>query len=353
MKKFRPNIELLEDLEFGIHSIAFTGDPAIEAIGFTLNKNSNSITKRVKFSTEKQYIIAPLLRVMDIYRFDDEEYYLELSYELNKALYVQLMKKMTLDTKISFNLEHTNKEIESSIVYLQFVEGQEEIEYIKAKYKYDAKIGDVMLVTHIPDYSVFSYLKEEGITGYSIEAAMQGIMVEMNKQKNKKVNMSKKFIIKKSKLSAEISEVKFDSIDYGQAVTVIDIDGNEIKDFTGDLVLLDENENPVSVSVEKGLITVIEGKTKEETLEEVKEDEKKEETLEDEKKEEVKEDEKLEGEFVSIEEFNSFKDQIIAKIAELETLISKKENEDDIDETIVDSTLARVNRINSILKFKQ
>jgi hypothetical protein len=183
MKKDLPKYKItIDDLysdgeDLGINLIANTSRPAIKKKGFSFSE-----VKKIKgvFADDLKYRISgPIMKRMDIYRYDDEsdeEYYVEF----DKVVINDLMTKfmMNLDNKKNnFNDEHTDKKSPCFLLYAWEEEDGDEI----------------WITTQFTDKEVYQEYVDAGKTGYSIEGFLGMKMSEfIDKQKNNKQKMNQK-----------------------------------------------------------------------------------------------------------------------------------------------------------------
>jgi hypothetical protein len=279
----------LDDLEIGISGIAYTSDPAVEELGLAFNKNS----EKILFSNDvKMRISGVLMKVKDIYRhsFDGDDYEIVFDYETNKRLNLQLQKKLpTLNTKSIFNVEHTETPINAYIINTIFIEGEEEVKYIKEKFNYDVTPGDVWINSQVEDIASYNYLTKTNKIGFSIEGIFQlsnYIETKIKNNKNMEKN-TKKLKFKVSKFSVIEGEEVIDSIIVHEdgGIELYDKEGALIEDWSGKLIYVDNEGNLQNIDAS------VSDDTKEEELsDEAKEDKVKEEELSDERVEKIEKD---------------------------------------------------------------
>lgn len=362
-----------EEFESGIDKIALTEDPAIEVMSMRFNKNEK---RKLKLSKDKNLIIGPaIIPDKPIYRRDgDFEYYVVFT----KDVVEKMVEKFNSEQReIKFNLEHNNeKEIKGFIKESWIIEDDK---FDKSKlYGFEnLPIGTWMISAKITDNDVWNYVvKNMDQVGFSIEGLMGIQLEEFNKQKNisispnididelidikldeyknknknktmKKVKKNKYFsnqVVLKRKfnkgkkrfeeeivISDELDVLIAEDLVEGTEIEIITDEGVIAPAEDGTYIIPDEE---IQIEVEEGvIINVEEVETIDEEFEEDKE--KEEEELEsDEDKEKVEEELEAEEGEVVVEESD---DELIEKIAELESRLEDVEKE--VEEVIEDNDL--------------
>lgn len=345
MRQVTIDIDVLKDMEIGLDAIAITSDPAIEVLGlhFKNNKKKGKFIreKRELFSSVSEQIIAgPIMMVKDIYRYseDDGEYEIIFDAPAIKALYNQFMSKLPFLNKQIFNEEHTDKKIKAFIQNSILIETEDDVEYIKKKYKQELPLGTAFIVCKIEDKSTFDYLVENNKLGFSVEGLfkLDEIIKESlrrmtiyqkykNKIRMKKSNFKKVHHLFKpkhrNKFTAMIDEIVVDGgvIEAGVAIEVIDESGEVIENWTGEVSVLDEASGEVvDIEVKNGEIESVSDESGEDVAiaeEDIELNDEKKEDEEEEKKEELN-DEVASIDIAAIETLlKSYLDQMIELIA--------------------------------------
>lgn len=327
IRKLKIDLKTLEDLEMGIYAFGFTDDPAMEKMAIALSKNKKSNLKlhtsarRRVFSSEKKMQVAGIVATTkDVYRYDDKsgsEYEIVFDYDTNKAIYNQFMKRIpTLGKKNLFNKEHVEDDLVNSyMASIMFIEGDEEIKFIKDKYKEEVEAGDIWLVAQFEDRKEYDSIVSENKLGFSLEGLFKledVIKEQLKKEKmtKKKLKFSKKLKFRKgsftcnSKFSAKPFAFEADSLEKGVDVIVYDEEGNVIENWTGEIVAYDvANGEEIEVTIlDDEIVNTEEAELSEDEEKEVEmesDEEKNEIKASDAKEEvedEVKKDVEMEGE---------------------------------------------------------
>ena len=151
-----------EDL--GISKIAFTKRPAIMTKGMAFSSD----IKPLYFSDDLKYrICAPAMIPMEIYRNDDEEYYVEFTVEEIEDIHSKFMSG--LNNKDLFNLEHNNDEIVPAYILEAWIVDEPKSDKAFTKFGIEVPKGTLMLTTQVTDKEYYKELVESGQTGFSIE----------------------------------------------------------------------------------------------------------------------------------------------------------------------------------------
>lgn len=364
MRKVTIDWSILDDLEIGLDGIAHTADPAIEVMGLNFSKKRGKFIeqKRELFSeTSEQIIAGPIMMVKDIYRYDSDmgEYEIVFDAPAIKALWTQLNAKLPFLNKGLFNDEHDNDKTINSFIYSGLlIESQEDIDYVKAKYKQDLPLGTAFIACKINKKETYDYLVKNNKLGFSVEGLfkLDDIVKQALKQqnvtiydeyKNKKIMRKNNFkkvnhVFKKknrNKFTDMIDEIAIDGgiIQPGVSVEVIDDAGEVIENWSGEVTVESQAGDPLDILIKDGeIVEVLDVDGEDATIatdEAVLVDEPKEEELSDEedKKEDKKEEELEEATApasVDIEAIlKKYLDQIIALLADKEAGDAPKEEE--------------------------
>lgn len=360
MRKVTIDWSILDDLEIGLDGIAHTSDPAIEVMGLNFSKKRGKFIeqKREYFSeTSEQIIAGPIMMVKDIYRYDSDmgEYEIVFDAPAIKALWTQLNAKLPFLNKGLFNDEHDNDKTINSFIYSGLlIETQDDIDYVKAKYKQDLPLGTAFIACKIIKKETYDYLVKNNKLGFSVEGLfkLDDIVKQALKQqnvtiydeyKNKKIMRKNNFkkvnhVFKKknrNKFTDMIDEIAIDGgiIQPGVSVEVIDDAGEVIENWSGEVTVESQAGDPLDISIKDGeIVEVLDVDGEDATIatdEAVLVDEPKEEELSD---EEDKKEEELEEATapasVDIEAIlKKYLDQIIALLADKEAGDAPKEEE--------------------------
>ena len=166
-----PVYKITTDEEYGdnlkIDMVAFTKRPAIKIKGMAFNEND---VKKLTFKDDvKQRIVAPYMIPMQIYRSDEEEYYVEFTIEEIDTLHSKFMRTLAEGGGQLFNDEHDAKKVVPAYVLHTWVVEDTYTDVAYTKYGIEVPKGTMMLTTQIVDKDMYDYLVEEDMLGYSIE----------------------------------------------------------------------------------------------------------------------------------------------------------------------------------------
>jgi len=150
-----------EDL--GIQQIAFTSNPAIKVRGLAFS----NVAKHF-FADELKYrVTAPAMIPMEIYRRDEEEYYVTFDEQTIEQIHVKFMKD--LSNRNVFNLEHDQeKEVPAYILEAWIVENPTQ-DKAYTTYGIEVPKGTLMLTAQVTDVDYYNTLVKNEQVGFSIE----------------------------------------------------------------------------------------------------------------------------------------------------------------------------------------
>jgi hypothetical protein len=268
-----------DDSSLGVDMIAFTNIPAIETKGFAFSKDTVS-AKRLFFSDiVKQRIVAPVM-IPDllIYREDKTGgFYVKFTAENIEKIHSKMMKDLSLGKPSLFNEMHnSNKPVPAYLLETWIVGENPKADKAWSEYEMEVPPGTLMAIAQITDKKYFSHLVDNGMTGFSIEGALN-IDVRLNKKKK----MSKSFKNHKrfsafSKIEQDVNTevtIVAEELVEGAEVVVIDETLSPNTSYTGEVT----TEAGKTISIEEGVISSIESEApakEEEVAMEVKEEEK-------------------------------------------------------------------------------
>jgi hypothetical protein len=229
----------------GVLEIANTANPAIMIKGIAL-----SDIKQMIFKDDLKYRIAsPVLIPSKIYRRDEttgEEYYVNVTPEIVEQMFVKFQKDRS--GKDVFNDEHDEaKRVPSYILETWLVETPKTDKSL-ITYGIECPEKTWFAVQQFTDKQAYFDCVDSGKIGFSIhgESALKFTKQEIIKP----INMSKK-----RKFVAQFTEavgtdsgeviVTADSIEVGQAVTVLDEDLQPIETFSGNVTIDDQ---PITIT---------------------------------------------------------------------------------------------------------
>jgi hypothetical protein len=229
----------------GVLEIANTANPAIMIKGIAL-----SDIKQMIFKDDLKYRIAsPVLIPSKIYRRDEttgEEYYVNVTPEIVEQMFVKFQKDRS--GKDVFNDEHDeSKRVPSYILETWLVETPKTDKSL-ITYGIECPEKTWFAVQQFTDKQAYFDCVDSGKIGFSIhgESALKFTKQEIIKP----INMSKK-----RKFVAQFTEaigtdtgeviVTADSIEVGQAVTVLDEDLQPIETFSGNVTIDDQ---PITIT---------------------------------------------------------------------------------------------------------
>jgi len=290
---------LLSNPESGIDEIAVVKRPAIEIEGYAFNKAEKieNILEKQYFNDEKMQIAGYFsLSDFEIYRIESDgyEYNLVFPKEVTRAMHEKMMSiKMADGFKINFEhrdpqslQEHAETleklgfkegDVPAYIYSIDYVETQEQKEFIKQKYgiEFPKQLGDAegsFMKIQLTNADYFKFLKENGIKSFSLEGFFSKIYEQLKSKfnKNQEEKMDKQLFRKPTKKGAKTLftiSVKKESfatieeilVDFPIGGNYSEIIGDEsYADFTGTEEWTDVNDGTVfDVTVENGLITEV------------------------------------------------------------------------------------------------
>jgi hypothetical protein len=195
MKSNLPKYKITIDSEYsdgedlGINEIAFTATPAIKMKGLAFSAETPK--KQVFADKVKMRLAAPAIIPMEIYRNDEEEYYVEFTEKEIEKIHQKFMKKLGTSKGSIFNLEHdTEQKVPAYIFETWLVENPEQD---KSFSTYGIKVpkGTMFVVAQLTDQEYFNKLIENEQTGFSVEGFLGLKLSEIinnKKQKEEKMN---------------------------------------------------------------------------------------------------------------------------------------------------------------------
>jgi hypothetical protein len=165
-----------EDL--GIEQIAFTSNPAIKVKGLAFS----NVAKHF-FADELKYrVTAPAMIPMEIYRRDEEEYYVTFDEETIEQIHVKFMRD--LQNRNVFNLEHDqNKGVPAYILEAWIVENPTQ-DKAYTTYGIEVPKGTLMLTAQVTDVDYYNTLVKNEQVGFSIEGFLGMKLSKHLKQNN-------------------------------------------------------------------------------------------------------------------------------------------------------------------------
>ena len=165
-----------EDL--GIEQIAFTSNPAIKVKGLAFS----NVAKHF-FADELKYrVTAPAMIPMEIYRRDEEEYYVTFDEETIEQIHVKFMRD--LQNRNVFNLEHDqNKGVPAYILEAWIVENPTQ-DKAYTTYGIEVPKGTLMLTAQVTDVDYYNTLVKNEQLGFSIEGFLGMKLSKHLKQNN-------------------------------------------------------------------------------------------------------------------------------------------------------------------------
>lgn len=229
----------------GVLEIANTANPAIMIKGIAL-----SDIKQMIFKDDLKYRIAsPVLIPSKIYRRDEttgEEYYVNVTPEIVEKMFVKFQRDRS--GKDVFNLEHDEAQRVPSYILETWLIETPKTDKSLVTYGIECPEKTWFAVQQFTDKQAYFDCVESGQIGFSIhgESALKFTKQEIIKP----INMSKK-----RKFVAQFTEaigtdtgeviVTADSIEVGQAVTVLDEDLQPIETFNGNVTIDDQ---PITIT---------------------------------------------------------------------------------------------------------
>jgi hypothetical protein len=273
-----------DDVDLGIELISNVKDPAIrvKGVAFT-NQNNEKVTKVLSFSVNKKQafaddtkyrISAPVMIPSDIYRNDEDgEYFMRFTKQDIEDISKKFMAN--LSPKRTFNLEHTDKMVDSFILEAFLVDDSHKQKMVKDSYGIDVPEGTFFVTQQFNNKEEYKRLVSNGQTGFSLEGFLgtylTGEKTRLNSHivdiKNKEQNMNKRkffgqkrVLQSKSKKAMEADNTVFiiaSKLSEEEKIEVIDdITADPLTDFTGEIEITDETGSATLI-VEEGVITEI------------------------------------------------------------------------------------------------
>jgi hypothetical protein len=197
MKKDLPKFKIsIDDIysedgqDLGIEKIAFTKTPAILVKGMAF---SSQEPKRIFFADNLKYrIAAPVMIPMEIYRNDEDEYYVQFTAEEIEKIHSKFMANMGKEV---FNLEHTQEIVPAYLLETILVDSEPKINMIKQEYGIDVPLGTSFCVAQVTNKEYYNELVANEQLGFSIEGFL-GMALNLNinnenKNKQKMENENK------------------------------------------------------------------------------------------------------------------------------------------------------------------
>lgn len=162
----------------GIEQIAFTSNPAIKVKGLAFS----NVAKHF-FADELKYrVTAPAMIPMEIYRKDEEEYYVTFDEQTIEQIHVKFMRD--LQNRNVFNLEHDqNKEVPAYILEAWIVENPTQ-DKAYTTYGIEVPKGTLMLTAQVTDVDYYNTLVKNEQVGFSIEGFLGMKLSKHLKQNN-------------------------------------------------------------------------------------------------------------------------------------------------------------------------
>jgi hypothetical protein len=229
----------------GVLEISNTANPATMIKGIAL-----SDIKQMIFKDNLKYRIAsPVLIPSKIYRRDEttgEEYYVNVTPEIVEKMFVKFQRDRS--GKDVFNLEHDEAQRVPSYILETWLIETPKTDKSLVTYGIECPEKTWFAVQQFTDKQAYFDCVESGQIGFSIhgESALKFTKQEIIKP----INMSKK-----RKFVAQFTEaigtdtgeviVTADSIEVGQAVTVLDEDLQPIETFSGNVTIDDQ---PITIT---------------------------------------------------------------------------------------------------------
>lgn len=170
--------EYSEGEDLGIEQIAFTSNPAIKVKGLAFS----NVAKHF-FADELKYrVTAPAMIPMEIYRKDEEEYYVTFDEQTIEQIHVKFMKD--LSNRNVFNLEHDQeKEVPAYILEAWIVENPTQDKAFTT-YGIEVPKGTLMLTAQVTDVDYYNTLVKNEQIGFSIEGFLGMKLSKHIKQNN-------------------------------------------------------------------------------------------------------------------------------------------------------------------------
>lgn len=292
--------EYQEDEVLGMDTISNVSNPAVQIVGVAFSN------QHYKFKSEvdemKLRIIAPVMVPGDVYRREEEEYYLRFDKEDIEVIAKDFMKNLNKFERV-FTDNHTDKPIDSYILEAFIVDSGGKQQMLIDDYNLDVPLGSFVVVQQFNNEEDFEKIVSEGKTGFSLEAYFGKYPIgEFNNLKQKS-KMKNKFLATERKLKTASKRKNFEEIAGNESLILI---ADELKegekvevmldpadgfedDFTGEVEVETLEGEEMILIIEDGIIDeVVEEDIIEEEKEEMNEDKEEEEMIEDKEEEDEK-----------------------------------------------------------------
>lgn len=372
-----------EDL--GINQIAFTSTPAIKVKGVAFNSQE---PKNQFFADKvKMRIAAPAIIPMEIYRADEEEYYVEFTEKEIDKIHQKFMKKISSNKNAVFNLEHNANETVPAYIFEAWLVENPELDKSFSSYGIKVPKGTLFVVAQVTDKEYYNQLVANEQTGFSIEGFLGLSLSEIINKKQIETKMNeltlpdgehtigeKIYVVKEGKVTevkdvvkeemsedtTSTGETKVEMADYTNEIDTRLVDGTEVRVITkgeaisvGDMVLVKVGEGYKEApegkhELEGGLVIYTDA---EGNINEI-------ETKQTEERDETELAEEVVSEITDVVADATptyTKEELDIKFEELYRLIAdlkaEEEVEDEVEEVIVPVQLSVNQRLSSVVNF--
>jgi len=200
----------------GIEQIAFTSNPAILVKGMAFTSQKQPTTKMHFSDDKKMRIAAPALIPMNIYRNDDDEYYVQFTEQEIEAIHKKFMSKLNNTGK--FNLEHNQNETVPAFILETWIVDNPQLDKSYSTFGIEVPKGSMFIIAQINDKEYYNELVNNNQVGFSIEGFL-GLKLSEIKNKNKEEQMENNVLPEGAKFQIED---KWYEVKDGKVVEVVE-----------------------------------------------------------------------------------------------------------------------------------
>ena len=200
MKNIIPTFQFVIDdsEESGVKAISIVGDPAFQSSMITFSKEQ---PKFVTLANKKKQICAGLSLIPDVPIFRSDPFYGEYYGFFSKETIEKIVEKYHYEMNSNkLNLDHNEDAfIDAFMVEDYIVNTEARVEDLKSKgIEHENIMGAWYTAFKIKDKNVFEQIESGEVgTGFSVEAFLDKIIVQMNKNNNFNMKKDKKTLLEK------------------------------------------------------------------------------------------------------------------------------------------------------------
>lgn len=203
-----------EDL--GIEQIAFTSTPAILVKGMAFTAQQKPETKLFFSDEAKMRIAAPALIPMNIYRNDEDEYYVQFTEQEIEAIHKKFMSKLNNTGK--FNLEHNQNETVPAFILETWIVDNPQLDKSYSTFGIEVPKGSMFIIAQVTDKQYYNELISNNQVGFSIEGFL-GLKLSEIKNKKEEQKMENNVLPEGAKFQIED---KWYEVKDGKVVEVVE-----------------------------------------------------------------------------------------------------------------------------------